>query len=183
MDPSAHGDYGAPENVSVSVNVSAGQLEIGVVALDKTPTRLPEAAFVSFEPAGAGNWSHEVLGGVVSLLRLCLVRRNLPRLRALVVMQVPAAVVPHGSSHLHAAEAMRWAGSGGGSLRVASLDAGLLCYGEPTAFPTPFAPADLSYGASWNLWNNIWGTNYPQWYPFDPKDSNIEYRFSVKYDA
>ena len=48
---------------------------------------------------------------------------------------------------------------------------------------SPFAPADLSYGASWNLWNNIWGTNYPQWYPFDPKDSNIEYRFSVKYDA
>ena len=80
---------------------------------------------------------------------------------------MPAAVVPHGSSHLHAAEAMRWAGSGGGSLRVASLDAGLLCYGEPTAFPTPFAPADLSYGASWNLWNNIWGTNYPQWYPFE----------------
>ena len=72
MDPSAHGDYGAPENVSVSVNVSAGQLEIGVVALDKTPTRLPEAAFVSFEP-GTGNWSHEVLGGVVSLLPFCLV--------------------------------------------------------------------------------------------------------------
>ena len=75
------------------------------------------------------------------------------------------------------------AGSGGGSLRVASLDAGLLCYGEPTAFPTPFAPADLSYGASWNLWNNIWGPNYPQWYPFDPKDSNIEYRFSVSYSS
>ena len=25
--------------------------------------------------------------------------------------------------------------------------------------------ADFSYGSSWNLWNNIWGTNYPQWYP------------------
>ena len=52
---------------------------------------------------------------------------------------MPSAVVEHGSSHLHGAEAMRWVGEDGQrSMRVASLDAGLLCYGEPTAFPTPF---------------------------------------------
>lgn len=52
---------------------------------------------------------------------------------------VPSAVVKHGSSHLHGAEAMRWVSEDGQhTMRVASLDAGLLCYGEPTAFPTPF---------------------------------------------
>jgi len=69
-------------------------------------------------------------------------------------------------------QAMLWQGPGpgGGSLRVESLDAGLLCYGEPTAFPTPFAAPDLALGASWNLWNNIWGTNYPQvHFPYSTK--------------
>ena len=62
---------------------------------------------------------------------------------------------------------MMWQGAAGGRLRVESLDAGLLCYGEPTAFPTtagtgvrsafgqhgrpaPFGPPDLlGHGASW----------------------------------
>ena len=75
-------------------------------------------------------------------------------------------------------------------MRVASLDAGLLCYGEPTAFPTsagtsvgaskPFGPPDLTKGASWNLFNNIWGTNYPQWYPFEDADANMEFRFRME---
>eukprot|EP01043_Picozoa_sp_COSAG02_P017274 COSAG02_NODE_780_length_17266_cov_3.939244_2_plen_76_part_00 len=62
---------------------------------------------------------------------------------------MPSAVVKHGSSHLHGAEAMRWIGEDGKrSMRVVSLDAGLLCYGEPTAFPTPFgAPARHSSNA------------------------------------
>ena len=61
-------------------------------------------------------------------------------------------MVSHGSQHLHASEAVSWRGAGGGRMRAASLDAGLLCYGEPTAFPTsagtsagatePFGPPD-----------------------------------------
>merc|ERR1712151_633751 len=98
----AHNNYGAPENVTIDVNITGNQLEFAVLALGKTASRLPEAAFVTFAP-GAGSWSHEVLGGVV-----------------------PASTISHGSTHLHGAEAVRWTGSAG-SLRVASLDAGLLC--------------------------------------------------------
>lgn len=202
----AHRDYGAPESVTIDVNISAAgskqlQLQVAVLALNKTTCRLPEAAFVSFAPdavvrgagrvvtadevdanistggvepkestpAADGLWSHEVLGGVVN-----------------------NSVVSHGSTHLHGAEAVRWAssssegdekgrgdastagnnGSDGvgaaerntvSSFRVESLDAGLLCYGEPTAFPTPFSAPNMSFGTSFNLWNNVWGTNYPQW--------------------
>ena len=62
LDPSASNNYGAPANVTVDINVAAGgNMQIALVALSKTPTRLPEAAFVTFAP-GPGNWSHEVLG-------------------------------------------------------------------------------------------------------------------------
>ena len=199
-------------------------------------------------------------------------------------------LVPHGSTHLHASEAVRFQETGAAAgvaktMRVESLDAGLLCYGEPTAFPTtagtavsePFGLPDLSKGAvtilefpspwrtehstvslslcprggewstvlfpfplfpwwrtehstvslslcppwrtqdeahhwrplevalnypisadiaqllnfydvilriggaSWNLWNNVWGTNYPQWYPFNDVDANIEFRFAFNF--
>ena len=33
-----------------------------------------------------------------------------------------------------------------------------------------------------NLWNNLWGTNYPQWYPFEPADANAEYRFRFTFE-
>ena len=69
-------------------------------------------------------------------------------------------LVPHGSTHLHASEAVRFQETGAAAgvaktMRVESLDAGLLCYGEPTAFPTtagtavsePFGLPDLSKGA------------------------------------
>ena len=62
LDPFASSNYGAPANVTVDINVTAGgNMQIALVALSKTPTRLPEAAFVTFAP-GPGNWSHEVLG-------------------------------------------------------------------------------------------------------------------------
>merc|ERR1712216_1006580 len=157
--------YGAPSRVVLSINVTGTLFEISVTSIDKTPTRLPEAAFLTFNPSAKGVWSHETLG----------VRNN------------ATAVVPHGSAHLHGAEAVNWQGVGDNSMRVESYDAGLLCYGEPTAFPTsagtavtlPFGLPDLSFGASWNLWNNLWGTNCPQWYPFNPVDSNLEFRFSM----
>lgn len=69
-------------------------------------------------------------------------------------------LVLHGSTHLHASEAVRFQETGAATgvaktMRVESLDAGLLCYGEPTAFPTtagtavsePFGLPDLSKGA------------------------------------
>ena len=42
-------------------------------------------------------------------------------------------------------------------LTLRSIDASLLCFGVPTAFPVPTTTApDFSWGASVILWNNIW---------------------------
>ena len=113
----AYTDYGAPRAVFVSVDVTGGggHFAASVLLMNKTATRLPEAAFVTFNPGADGAWSNSVLG----------------------VTSNATAVVSHGSQHLHGSDAVSWRGAtGGASLAVRSVDAGLLCYGEPTAFPT-----------------------------------------------
>jgi len=62
--PEATEDYGAPASVTLGINITGNRFEVTVVTVDKTPTRLPEAAFVSFAPGAGGAWSNEVLGTV-----------------------------------------------------------------------------------------------------------------------
>merc|ERR1712039_1088912 len=72
------------------------------------------------------------------------------------------------------------------SLTVETLDTGLTSVGSLNPEPyTPFVP-DPSRGSYVSLVNNIWNTNYPQWFPFDgvnDPDSNIQYRFSIALSA
>ena len=48
---------------------------------------------------------------------------------------------------------------------------------------------DLSLGVSPMLHNNLWGTNYVMWYPYEkegraiPGAENIRYRFRLVFDA
>ena len=46
-----------------------------------------------------------------------------------------------------------------------SLDAGLVVWGPPNPFPSPIhEDPDMSVGASFMLFDNIWNTNYINWY-------------------
>jgi hypothetical protein len=61
------------------------------------------------------------------------------------------------------------AGSGGsGSMKLETIDAGVVVFGEPTGFPTIGEygndEPDLSRGVSSMMLNNLWGTNYVMWY-------------------
>jgi hypothetical protein len=118
-------------------------------------------------------------------------------------------------------------------LRIDSLDAAVVCWGQPTPFPTPaqdpggsllwmtgmvvvvvvmmmmvmmviivvvmvvvvimimvmmmmmmmmmvmMMTADLSQGVSFSLANNIWGTNYVMWVPFNEGEDDFLYRFAL----
>ena len=50
-------------------------------------------------------------------------------------------------------------------------------------FPTPGAnsslPLQMEGGLHSNLQNNIWNTNYPQWYPFVKEDADSRFRFEL----
>jgi hypothetical protein len=49
-----------------------------------------------------------------------------------------------------------------------------------SAFPAPLTPfVDDITGFAFNIYNNIWETNYILWYPYLPEDANFKARFRV----
>jgi len=77
------------------------------------------------------------------------------------------------------------------SMTLETLDAGVITFGTPNGFPIlglyGYGEPDLGAGASSMLFNNLWGTNYVQWYPFErkgqavPDMENIRFRYNLKF--
>ena len=60
-----------------------------------------------------------------------------------------------------------------------SLDAALVSPGFPTPFPNVRHMPDLAEGMSFNLANNIWGTNYIMWQPYSGVGDTMRFRFEI----
>ena len=60
-----------------------------------------------------------------------------------------------------------------------TLDAALVSPGFPTPFPNVRHAPDLSEGVSFNLANNIWGTNYIMWQPYSGQGETMRFRFEI----
>eukprot|EP01052_Picozoa_sp_SAG31_P019978 SAG31_NODE_1481_length_8176_cov_3.282531_7_plen_381_part_00 len=122
--------------------------------LNKTTTRMAEACWVSFVPKvsnPSNGWRISSLGQLVD----------------------PADVVAHGATHLHAmgADGAMVYNGPDGSLSIASLDVPVVSTGIFSPFPTPgdntSIAQTLQEGMHWNVQNNVWNVDYPQWYPFE----------------
>lgn len=61
-----------------------------------------------------------------------------------------------------------------------SLDAALVSPGEPLPFPNARTKPDLSKGMAYNLANNIWGTNYIMWQPYEQEQERMRFRFLLQ---
>jgi hypothetical protein len=100
----------------------------------------------------------------------------------------PLFIVNNGSRHLHAVSesGILWKPAGRPSMQILSKDAAVVGFGIPNGFPVPLAesPNIKEYGASFCLWNNLWGTNYVMWYPFEneevEKNSNFEFQIKIR---
>jgi len=85
-------------------------------------------------------------------------------------------MIQGGSRHLHAVGEMGIRTSHYG---LRSHDIALMSFGYVTPFPNPmgnFSDMTNARNISFGLWNNIWGTNYPEAYPFDSADTNMKFR-------
>ena len=155
--------YGAPQSSAllVHVNASALSLHFVLINVNKTRTRIPEAGWLSFNPLNPAN-----------------VTAHVNKIDSWVDLGQP--VMGNGSAHLHVVSerGVRLPGSVLGR----SPDVGLVCVGyPPTPFPTPLGRIVGNPGAfSFNLFNNIWGTNYPMWYPFIDEDLSQQYRVDLQ---
>jgi hypothetical protein len=59
-----------------------------------------------------------------------------------------------------------------------TLDAPLLAPGEPSLLNATNRQPSLGRGIHANLYNNVWGTNFPMWYEEDAR-----FRFVLAFDS
>jgi hypothetical protein len=121
----------------------------------KRANRLPEALWLSFQPAAPepANWLLSKVGQSVS----------------------PADVISGGNRHMHAVSSGLRYQDAHGTFALDTLDAPLIVFGEKSPIHFSNAQPDLSNGFHINLFNNGWGTNYIQWFGED-----IRFRFDIK---
>jgi len=170
-----HKEFGAPEQMMVKFNFSspfetgngetADGFGIELKVISKQYTRLPETLWMTFTP----NIQFDDVfvnksGEYVDINN----------------------VMTNGTYHLHSVDPNGCVRSvfGKNEIRIYPLDVSVasfmpLGFSTFTDIVTPFVESVESHGCALSLFNNFWGTNYPQWYPFDPNDANQAYRFNV----
>ena len=156
-----HSVAGTPAQVwsQYVLDSSTSTITISITLLDKTPTRIPEALWLVFNSTSNSTFNINKLGVSIN----------------------PTSVVYNGSAHLHGT----LYDTRNDLMTVTAHNAPFLCVGSVTTpFPTPLGGLDsgvMGSGLSFNLVNNVWGTNYPLAYPFLPEDRNMFFMFDVRF--
>jgi hypothetical protein len=120
----------------------------------KAPNRMPESMWLSFTPNAPepNGWTLDKVDQQVS----------------------PFDVVRGGARSMHAVTNHVRYQDGRGSFQLTTLDAPVVAVESRS--PLDFSPElpDLQQGFHINLFNNAWGTNYPQW-----AGGDWVYRFTI----
>ena len=143
--------YGAPQRLTLEVGFPDDPREIRLTLqwFDKPACRLPETLWCSFMPpvATGGAWWMEKLG------------EWLPT----------TDVVPNGNRRLHAVGAGVAYRDATDELMIETIDAPLVAIGEPSLLDFRNDLPEPEEGVHVNLFNNVWGTNFPQWFGEDAR--------------
>ena len=92
-------------------------------------------------------------------------RAKLQAIHKLGLWLSPFDVAAGGNRRMHHTQkGVRWAG-----LELEGLDTGLVSLGGPALLEFDRTLPEQSAGAWWNLYNNVWGTNFPMWYGQDAR--------------
>lgn len=152
MPAEAYERFGSPRDLSLEIQVAHDEPQVDFVVqwFGKSASRLPEAAWFSFVLPDRGtrwrqSWRMDKLGQWVS----------------------PADVIRNGNWRLHAVGSGLRAEDATHVATVETLDAPLVAPGRPTLIDFNNRQPDLREGIHFNLHNNLWGTDFPQWYEDD----------------
>ncbi len=151
-------NFGAPKVVTLGMQFSASSPEIrfNLQWFNKTASRLPEAFWFSFIPmiSQPQNWRMNKLDEWIS----------------------PSEVIKDGNRHLHAVNRGVFYKDGGNRLLIEPLDTALVAPGQPSMLDFNNRQPDLRKGMHFNLYNNLWGTNFPMWFGED-----LRFRFIARF--
>lgn len=144
----AHRDCGCPLLFDVIITETEEGLNFDLAWFGKPANRVAEAIWVGFRPI-AGNKRISKLGKLID----------------------PRDIVGKGQCRLHATDF----GVVYDELSIETIDTALVAPQEPSLLNfCDVKPLDEE-GVYFNLYNNIWGTNFPMWY-----DEDARFRFLMK---
>jgi hypothetical protein len=146
-----------PERLTMEIRLPDGEpvVEIILQCFNKRANRLPEAMWLSFSPVapeGEG-WRLEKVNRPVS----------------------PHDVIAGGGLHLHAVTRNVSYSDAKGSFTLETLDAPLVSPGQRGLLVFDNNLPEMQEGVHVNLYNNLWGTAFPQWYGDD-----MRFRFVIR---
>jgi hypothetical protein len=163
MPAESYERFGAPRQLSLEIGFShaAPEVTFELQWFGKSASRLPEASWFSFvlparSPRWLKSWRMDKLGEWVS----------------------PYDVIRNGNRHLHAVGSGLRAEDDGHTVTLDTLDAPLVAPGKPAMLDHSNRQPELRDGIHFNLHNNLWGTDFPQWYEDDAR-----FRFTLRIDA
>ncbi|GFO45696.1 coiled-coil domain-containing protein 90b, mitochondrial [Plakobranchus ocellatus] len=102
----------------------------------------------------------------------------------------PCNVVLNGSQYVHGIDkGVQLLNKAGQGLLFLSLDVPTVLIGTDdhvdSPFPVPLQPLPCSsvkiMTMSFNIYNNIWNTNYIYWYPYENEDADFKARFAIRF--
>ncbi len=151
-------DLGAPQLVTMEWQFEPKEKTANLTLqyFDKPACRLPEALFITFKPI----W------------------RSVPKLtvRKLGEEVDASDVVSRGNRQMHLIGSHARLQDSVNSLEFVSPDAPILYAGKLTTLHFPDILPDLEQGIHINLYNNLWATNFPQWF-----DDPMRYSFILHF--
>eukprot|EP00054_Salpingoeca_dolichothecata_P017102 m.101784 g.101784 ORF g.101784 m.101784 type:complete len:854 (-) comp22306_c0_seq1:77-2638(-) len=164
-------NYGAAQVYWVNVTVTTDGLAVNLQFFNKTRTRLAESLMFTFAtPIQSGyHWVIDKLGTAIA----------------------PEEVITGGNPYQHASWGgiayVPTTGQTGQTLKISSDHVPLVCVGTPSVVPSalianvmPITETVTTMG--FNIFNNVWNTNYIFWYPYvdGSGDENARYAFKLQ---
>jgi hypothetical protein len=155
--PEASLRFGAPAKLYLEYIFphNEARIDLRLQCFEKAASRLPVAFWLSFVPPNfkPEGWRLEKMGKMIS----------------------PLYVVSKGARSLHAIERGVFYADEQLSLELHSLDAPLVAVGQASLLNFTNEIPVLEQGMHFNLYNNVWGTNFPMWF----EDDSL-FRFSIR---
>lgn len=151
-------EFGLPRSWEIEYLFGDGRVDISVRWTGMAASRWPMALWCGFRPvvADSRKWLVNKMGDWIS----------------------PLDVVARGGRSLHAIdEGIAYHGDDG-TLRIDSLDAVLVSPGRPRILEFDFDQPRMEDGMYFNLYNNLWGTNFRMW-----NEKDAAFRFVIVFDA
>ena len=142
----ATGNIAWPKHIFMELRfpVETPELHLSIVCLGKVQNRMPEALWLSFRPNHLlpASWQVEKVGQMVAA----------------------TDVVQGGGRAMHAVnERVSCSTTGKERFELKTLDAPVIGFGDRSPLNFSKQMPDFATGAHVSLFNNCWGTNYPQW--------------------